>query len=281
MKPKIPLPVISQDAPQDPSNSPDLGRRRFLQGMGAAAAAMMTGIGIVRFRAEAVGTPAKPPGLKHRWGMVIDLRKCDGCDDCTEACREMHHLPEGMDWIKVYELEAANGNSFFMPRPCMQCANAPCLNVCPVGATFETDDGIILVDQDKCIGCRMCMAACPYNARTFNWTEQPPIDTSKLEHETSPEFPVPGKKGTVSKCVLCVHRLREGRLPGCVEACSMGALYIADWENDLATTGRETVSLSALLQDNDAFRFKEELNTQPRVYYIAGHGQDLDAYYSW
>lgn len=213
--------------------------------------------------------------------MVIDLRRCDGCEKCTQACQAMHHTPEDVEWIKVYELKNAAGDTYYMPRPCMQCANAPCYNVCPVGATFYSEDGVVLIDQDRCIGCRLCMVACPYNARYFTWDDPPAVEAASLEHPTGPEFPVPQQKGTVSKCVFCVHRLREAKLPACVEACTMQAIYIGDWEKDLATNGRETVVLSEFLKANDAFRLKEELNTQPSVYYIAGHGQDLESKYTY
>lgn len=256
-----------------------LSRRRFLQGLGGAAvAALGGGLQVVPFSAEAGGEPPRPPGVKRRWVMVIDLRRCDGCQKCTRACQEMHHTGEAVEWIKVYKLRNAAGGTFFFPRPCMQCQNAPCFEVCPVEATFYSDDGVVLIDADRCIGCRLCMVACPYGARYFTWGDRPAVAPEALESPTSPEFPVPQKKGTVSKCVFCVHRLRDEKLPACVEACTMEALYMGDWETDLATNGRETVQLSRFLQDNDAFRFKDELNTQPSVYYIAGHGQLLDYY---
>ena len=154
----------------------------------------------------------------------------------------------------------------------MHCENPPCEKVCPVNATFKNDQGVVLVDQKTCIGCRMCMAACPYEARYFNWSE-PPAAPPEF-HDPMPEFPVPQRQGTVGKCILCVHYEKTGQLPACVEGCPMGALYIADLEADVATNGGETVKLSAFLKENDAIRFREELGTRPRVYYILGHGQD-------
>lgn len=264
------------------ASAANLSRRRFLQTMGLSVLALAGSssiVQLVRFAAEAVGTPPKPPGTKHRWMMVIDLRRCDGCEKCTKACQEMHYLPKETEFIKIYELPSASGGTYYFPRLCMQCTNAPCLQVCPVGATFSSSDGVVLVDQDRCIGCRLCMAACPYNARYFNWSSPPVVSPERMEAHTSPEYPVPQQKGTVGKCVLCVHRLRKNQLPYCVEACTMEALYIGDWETDLATNGRETVQLSAFLRENDAFRFKDELNTGPQVYYIAGHGQDVESKY--
>jgi len=214
---------------------------------------------------------AAEPGPKRQWAMVIDLRKCDGCKKCTEACQAEHELPASFEWIKVFQVKDAQGNEYNMPRPCFQCENAPCLRVCPVAATFQTGEGVVLVDQDRCIGCRMCMAACPYGARYFNYNE-PPGHKHPFQHPT-PEHPVPQQKGTVGKCMFCVHRTEDGKLPACVDACGMGALYIGDLVEDVATNGQETVRLSQFIRENDAFRYKEELGTGPRVYYIAGHGQ--------
>ena len=210
----------------------------------------------------------------HHWVMVIDLRGCDGCGRCTQACQTGHYLDPQQEWIKVYQLQNADGATFFMPRPCMQCEDPPCLRVCPTGATFATSDGLVLVDQTRCIGCRICMAACPYEARYFNWsapTVQPPLPTTP-----TPEFPAPQLKGTVGKCGFCVSHLSMGMLPFCVEGCPMHVVWIGDVDADIVTNGLETVRLSTFLQDNDAVRYKEELNTRPSVYYILGHGQNLD-----
>lgn len=221
-----------------------------------------------------VAHAAEAPRKERQWAMAIDLRRCDGCEDCTKACQETHHLPKSFEWIKVFTVHDKHGGEYFMPRPCMQCENPPCLRVCPVAATFKTEDGVVLVDQERCIGCRSCMAACPYGARTFNYAD-PPAYANPFGKAT-PEFPVPQQKGTVGKCMLCVHRTGEGQLPACVEACGMKAIYIGDLVEDVATNGEETVRFSQYLKDNDAFRYKEELNTSPRVWYIAGHGQDLE-----
>ena len=117
------------------------------------------------------------------------------------------------------------------------------------------------------------MAACPYGARYFV-DQDPPAYVNPFGRST-PQFPVPQQKGTVGKCMLCVHRTAEGKLPACATECNMYALYLGDLITDIATNGRETVRLSQFLKDNDAFRWKEELNIGPRVYYIAGHGQAL------
>ncbi len=223
--------------------------------------------------AGATADTSSAPDAEHQWAMVIDLRRCDGCERCTQACQELHHLNPDQKWINVYRIENANGQTHFMPRPCMHCENAPCVKVCPVAATFKKADGVVLVNQNTCIGCRTCMAACPYEARYFNWNEPPPAPT--LLEQPMPEFPVPQQRGTVGKCILCVHNTGVGKLPACVDACTMGALYIGDLKTDAATNGTETVKLSRFLKENDAVHYREELGTRPRVWYIPGHGQKL------
>jgi len=220
-------------------------------------------------------TSASPGELaKRQWAFVFDLRRCDGCKDCTRGCQKMHFLPPEMEWIKVYSVTTPTGQTMPMPVLCQMCEQAPCVQVCPVGATFKSPDGAVLVDQNVCIGCRMCMAACPYGVRFFNWNKPP--DVPEPFRSESPLFTAPQHQGTVGKCDSCAHRLRDGDLPACVTSCSMEVIYVGDLVADVATNGHETVVLSKFLRDNDAFRLKEELGTHPRVYYIAGHGQDLD-----
>jgi molybdopterin-containing oxidoreductase family iron-sulfur binding subunit len=219
--------------------------------------------------------PAAGSPKKRQWVMLIDMRRCDGCEKCTKACQQIHHLPSSFEWIKVFSVKDRIGREYFMPRPCMQCQNAPCLRVCPVAATFKDDEGVILVDQDRCIGCRLCMAACPYGARYFNY-DNPPAAANPFGRPT-PQYPVPQRKGTVGMCMFCVHHTEHDQLPACVDACSMGALFIGDLNEDIAVNGLgETIRLRQYIRDNDGFRYKEELNTSPRVYYITGHGQALE-----
>jgi len=218
-------------------------------------------------------TPKEPTGPRHAWCMVIDLRTCDGCRGCTMSCQQRHGLREEQTWINVFEMPDSEGGTFHMPRPCMMCEDPPCMYVCPVGATIRTDEGLVLVDTDTCVGSRACMAACPYEARYFNWTE--PLPAKRMVMPNTPQMPV-AKKGTVGKCVLCADRLPQGELPACVSGCPMGVLYIGDLVTDIAVNGvGKTVVLSEFLRDNDAVRYKEELGTNPRVYYILGHGQKL------
>lgn len=256
-----------------------LTRRALLGAMAkiglATAVAGGGALKLVGFNDDAkASTSASGSGAKHAWCMVIDLRDCDGCKACTLACRDRHQLPTEQEWIKVYSLKDAEGATYHMPRPCMMCEDPPCMYVCPVGATFRNDEGLVLVDQNVCIGCRTCMAACPYQARYFNWQEPPPV--KRMPMAPSPEMPVPQKKGTVGKCVFCADRLPHGELPACVSGCPMGVIYIGDLVEDVATNGMgTTVKLSKFLKDNDAVRFQEELGTNPRVWYILGHGQSL------
>jgi len=222
-----------------------------------------------------------PPRARTRqWTMIIDLRRCDGCQSiglppqCTTACIEGHFTPEPMQWIEVYEHELPGDGTRFIPTPCQQCQNPPCVNVCPVGATFSAPEGPVLIDQDRCIGCRICMAACPYDRRFFNWGD-PPVPPEALLADYDLELQVPARKGTVMKCDFCPDMVRSGTLPYCIQGCPHRAIYYGDLEEDLATNGRELVSVSRFLANNDAFLLKEELGTQPRVFYIPGHGEDV------
>lgn len=258
------------------TSSGELTRRGFLGRLGILGAGSLLGLGAMN-RVAATDDLARPVSDKvdHRWVMIFDLRRCDGCGECITGCQEMHYLDEDTEWIKVYEMTDQTGGTYFMPVPCQMCENAPCVRVCPVGATFHTADGGILVDQDVCIGCRMCMAACPFGVRVFNWDDQQ-TQVPAAARSTEAMFAAPQRQGTVSKCDNCIHSLRNNEFPACLEACSMEAIYVGDLVEDVATNGVETVVLSTFLRDNDAYRFKEELGTETRVYYIAGHAQDLE-----
>jgi molybdopterin-containing oxidoreductase family iron-sulfur binding subunit len=247
----------------------------------AVTVAGVGAVGLVSYREDAQaavksGAAAKSgvEAAEHAWCQVIDLRSCDGCKKCTVSCQKRHGLRTEQTWIKVYEMDDDKGGTFNMPRPCMMCEDPPCLKVCPVGATLRTDEGLVLVDTDACVGSRACMAACPYEARYFNWSE--PLPAKRMAMPNTPQMPV-AKKGTVGKCVLCADRLPFGELPACVSGCPMGVMYVGDLVTDVAVNGQgTTVVLSEFLRANDAVRFKEELKTNPRVWYILGHGQSLE-----
>lgn len=262
-----------------------LTRRDLLKRVGTAAAGAATLPLFSRAAAgqeegEAGAASPSPGDVDRRWAMVIDLRKCDGCESldlppqCSVACEEEHFVPQGQEWLRVFEVEEPGGATHFLPRPCMNCASAPCVQVCPVGASFYDENGTVLIDHEKCIGCRLCMAACPYGARSFNW-EEPDNPPAAAFARYSPEYPVPHRRGTVEKCMFCAHRLEKGKLPACVEKCPMYAIYFGDLVEDVASNGQEVVKLSRLVEDNHAFRLKEELGTGPRVWYIPGHGEEF------
>jgi len=204
----------------------------------------------------------------RRFVMVIDLARCKNLRKCHDACENMHHLNDEKEWLKVLKIEE-NGLSspHWQPTMCYHCDEPPCVKVCPVDATFKRQDGLVLVDTNRCIGCRFCMVACPYSARTFDWSE-PDITEEMAALPYSPETSSPPKMGTVSKCDFCPHMIRDGALPSCVTACPNGVFYFGDEYEDAVTNGDETVKLSELLRDKSGYRYLEDLGTKPRVYYL-------------
>ncbi|HKZ99865.1 MAG TPA: 4Fe-4S dicluster domain-containing protein [Thermoplasmata archaeon] len=248
-----------------------LKRREFLAVTALGGSATAVGILGGRFLIERLtGVPEDvrtQTADPRSWVMVIDLDRCDGCGICTTACRNEHNVPDGQEWIKVYEVSEPDGASYFLPRPCMNCENAPCVAVCPVGATFVRTDGVVLIDHNRCIGCRYCMAACPYNARYFNWDGPAELTPGELAIY-SPANPVVHRRGTVEKCMFCAHRADEGELPACVQACPMKAIFFGDAREDAVSNGSEVWRLSEALRERGGFRFKEELGTKPRVFYL-------------
>lgn len=249
----------------------DTSRRslfRILAGVGTASAA----VGI----AHSAGTAA-PSALPLRslaptnakWVMVIDLAKCDGCRDCTKACRAMHFVPPMQEWITVYEVAAnSEAGAYFLPRTCMHCDNPPCVRACPVGATYKRSDGIVMQDNNRCIGCRSCIAQCPYSAREFNWSE-PPHTAAETSKPYDSSYSYPHRKGTIEKCDFCADMASAGKLPACASACSMGAVYYGDEYEDAVTNSKgETLQLSRAVKRGAGYRLLEELGTEPRVYYL-------------
>jgi molybdopterin-containing oxidoreductase family iron-sulfur binding subunit len=212
----------------------------------------------------------------RRFVMVIDLSKCRNARKCMSACNAAHHLRPEQHHINVLKMqESAETPAYYMPKPCQHCDNPPCVAVCPVDATFKRQDGIVLIDNERCIGCRFCIAACPYSARVFNWAE--PI--LSLEDKDTPynvELNVPQRKGTISKCLFSADRLREGKLPYCVSACPNGVYYFGDENEDAVTNGttKETVRFKKLLEDNGGYTLMPELGTHPRVYYLPPKGKE-------
>jgi Fe-S-cluster-containing dehydrogenase component len=207
-------------------------------------------------------------GLPNRkFSMVIDLARCKNARKCVDACQEGHMLPKDHEWIKLYLLQDDERTSkYWFPRPCFHCDKPMCVSVCPVGATYKRPDGIVLVDNQRCIGCKFCMTGCPYSARVFNWKD-PEVEVPE-GHVYSPETNIPAVEGTVGKCVFCADKLRLGELPRCVTACPMGVIWFGDILEDTVTNGNETERFSKLMVDRAGYRYREELGTLPSVYYL-------------
>jgi len=203
----------------------------------------------------------------RKFVMVIDLSKCKNARKCVDACQEGHMLPKDHEWIKIQLLQDSELTArYWFPKPCYHCDSPLCVSVCPVGATYKREDGIVLVDNKRCIGCKFCMTACPYSARVFNWKD-PGVEVPK-DHVYDPELNIPPVEGTVGKCVFCADRLRNNELPRCVKACPMGVIYFGDLNEDAVTNGVETLRFSSLMVDRHGYRHMEELGTMPSVYYL-------------
>jgi molybdopterin-containing oxidoreductase family iron-sulfur binding subunit len=238
----------------------DIYRRRFLGGTAAAAGlAAVSGV----FLHEIGHTAPADEGVTDavRWGMLIDSSKCaEGCDDCVKACDDEHGLTghgrpaTDAQWIRKARLrDKQTGHTQTLPLLCQHCEHPPCVDVCPTGASFKRADGIVLVDKHICIGCRYCMMACPYKARSFI-------------HETlQDQLPhAPRGKGTVESCTFCVHRVDSDRIPACVEACTAGnhnAMVFGDLNDPDSEISRElrqhgSRQIRADLQLNTGVRYR-------------------------
>lgn len=205
--------------------------------------------------------------------MVIDLARCKNARNCQSSCNKNHYITGDNAWLKIYKIQNSEDEApYWMPTLCQHCDNPPCVKVCPVDATFKRRDGIVLIDNERCIGCRFCMAACPYSVRVFNWSEPDQdwaINNAGHAAEHSPEHAGhPSVIGTVDKCDFCPHLIDEQELPHCVTACPNGVFFFGDKYEDTVTNGDETYRLSKLLKDNAGYRFMEELGTNPSVYYL-------------
>lgn len=211
----------------------------------------------------------------YRWGMVIDLSKCIGCDYCVWACQATNDTADDMRWnIHVVDVTPL-GNTFHLTRPCLHCGHAPCVEVCPVGATYHRHDGIVAMDYNKCIGCRYCQTACPYGARQFNWDER--SDTNPHTPEWGTPEVTRRARGVVEKCTFCVHRidagLANGLMPGvdeaatpaCVNVCPVNARFFGNLNDPESTVSR-------IIAAQPTLRLREDLGTEPNVYYIPPEG---------
>ncbi|HET9424885.1 MAG TPA: 4Fe-4S dicluster domain-containing protein [Gemmatimonadaceae bacterium] len=224
-----------------------------------------------------ISTTGAQPGVV--FGYAFNISKCQGFRSCIEACIHENNLDRAADtqYIRIFEMkdgvldldtadasfehEVPAAGHFYLGTQCYQCANPPCVPVCPVGATWQEPDGIVVVDYNWCVGCRMCMSACPYWARRFNWSapEVPADAVNPNQHYLGNRA---RKKGVVEKCTFCIHRTRQGRLPACAEACPTGARVFGN----LLDPNSE---IRWVLANKVVFRLKEDLKTEPRFWYFS------------
>jgi molybdopterin-containing oxidoreductase family iron-sulfur binding subunit len=264
------------EIPLRPSEVPmvaDIGGEGGLAAAMNALAAAPQSSDVIRMQDELKVAMEKPID-QRKWIMVIDLQKCIGCSACTIACKAENNLPPGVVYRPVIEEEIGefpNVTRRWLPRPCMHCDEPPCTDVCPVSATWKREDGIVVIDYEACIGCRYCLAACPYGARYFDFGDKYTEDTPAVqayEKAPSPEY---GKEwtrdgdgspiGNARKCHFCIHRLDVGMLPACVTTCIGEATYFGD-KNDPGSLVNELIGSPRVM------RLKEEQGTEPKVYYL-------------
>jgi molybdopterin-containing oxidoreductase family iron-sulfur binding subunit len=232
------------------------------------------------------GTPVTvsdaPPIPGVVFGYALDLSRCIGCRRCVYACVEENNQSRDpqVHWIRVLAMDKERGidfahadpyyqpasvpedGKFYVPVACQQCRNAPCTKVCPTGATWTEADGIVVIDYDWCIGCRCCMAACPYGARRFNWA-RPSIPKGELKPDTHYLGNRPRPKGVVEKCTFCIQRTRAGRYPACVEVCPVGARKFGN----LLDPDSE---IRYIIDHKRVLVLKQDLNTMPKFFYFYG-----------
>jgi molybdopterin-containing oxidoreductase family iron-sulfur binding subunit len=270
-----------------------LDRRKFLRAGGAAVAVGAVGLLLSPKLLRSSEVRANQ-GVGKKYVMVIDLSRCFGCRACMQACKIENNTPEGMMWMYVFRFEEGtypHVSSWSMPRPCMHCDNAPCVKVCPVGARYKREDGLVATDRDRCIGCRYCQTSCPYSVNYFEWKDPPKnqyYDWLGSEGDPmrdiidsySPPYSNPsldakyGKEkrhiagsgitdGVTVKCTFCVHRIERGLLPACVAGCPGHVYHFGDIKDPDS-------EVSKILAGNRSFRLLEEAGTKPSVYYING-----------
>jgi molybdopterin-containing oxidoreductase family iron-sulfur binding subunit len=209
---------------------PAVSRRAVLAAAASALAGVVLAPGIRLFEVAQARAPGEPAPANVRWGLLIDTTQCaPGCDACVRACNRENGLsggsaPTDAQWIRKVEIrERRSGRAASVPVMCQHCASPPCVDVCPTGASFKRADGIVLVDRHRCIGCRYCMMACPYKARSF---VHEPLADQRAQ--------VPRGKGCVEGCTLCVHRIDAGGKPACVESCPAQAIVFGDLDDPAA-----------------------------------------------
>jgi Fe-S-cluster-containing dehydrogenase component len=229
-----------------------------------------------------VRVKTSPPLEGVLYGYGLDLSRCIGCRRCVYGCVTENNQSRDpqVHWIRVIRLEKGRGvdlehsehyfnpatvpeeGYFYMPVQCHQCENPPCTKVCPVQATWKETDGIVVVDYNWCIGCRYCMAACPYGARHFNW-KKPKLPAAEMNPDTHYLGNRPRPVGVVEKCTFCIQRVREldGKYPACLEVCPVGARKFGNLLDPRS-------EIRHLIENKRVFILKEDLNTQPKFYYF-------------
>lgn len=253
----------------------NVNRRDFLK-LAALGAGVAAGTRLVR-PAHASGSA---PAGEHQWAMVMDQSTCIGCGYCTQACQAHNDINPDFSWNEVREAGMVGDNIVYIARPCMHCAEAPCVEVCPVEASYYRDDGIVMMDYDRCIGCRYCQVACPYGARAFNW------EAFDGANPAVPEWGQPEverrPRGVVEKCSFCYQRIDRGlelgltpgvdpdATPACCVVCPTGARFFGDLNDPNS-------SVSLALKNNASFRLREDLGTAPRVYYLPADPEEMEA----
>lgn len=266
----------------------DENRRDFLKKAGVGS---LVGLGVVSAltavseKTAEASSSAVADTSATRYGMLVDTRKCPpGCTKCSDVCHSTHNVPDIRDengkpdlkneikwiWNEPYHNAFTSKTGSFLSKDlesrevtvlCNHCESPSCVRVCPTKATFQRPDGIVLMDFHRCIGCRFCMAACPYGSRSFNWMDPRRDDTTLLGgRKINPEFPT-RERGVVEKCNFCAERLAKNLKPACVENCPEGALIFGNL-NDPESEIRKA------LESNNTIQRKPELGTGPSVFYI-------------
>lgn len=231
-------------------------------------------------KAVTVSDAGPMPGVL--FGYALDISRCIGCRRCVYACVDENNQSRDpqVHWIRVLQMDKEHGvdfahanpyydaaevpeeGHFYVPVSCQQCQDAPCTKVCPTGATWTEKDGIVVIDYDWCIGCRCCMAACPYGARHFNWGV-PSIPSNELNSNTHYLGNRPRPRGVVEKCTFCIQRTRKGRYPACVEVCPTGARKFGNMLDPDS-------EIRYILENKRVLLLKPELNTMPKFFYFYG-----------
>ncbi len=197
-----------------------------------------------------------------RYGLVIDLKRCIGCDACSIACKAENATSRGIMWNRVLKYETGkypDSRLNFLPITCMHCEDPECVKVCPTGASTKREDGIVVIDSDKCVGCRYCMIACPYATRYFfdELRSYYPEHMTPYEKEGYQKH----KLGTVQKCDMCQSRVERGLQPACVEVCPAEARFFGDLDDPDSEVSR-------LIREREGFVLNPEFGTKPSVYYL-------------